>query len=111
MEVRLSSADLRFAKWEDHEPAIRRTKNFRDNREADRPSGASTIGLATSSEVVGIRTRDCQYDKQFRRQINLTDLLDVAIAVLPKDADALLMLVNHDLYEDDDDDFACGRGK
>lgn len=109
MEVRLLSDDLQFVRWD--EPTVKRSKKARNDGRADRASKVSMIGLATSAEVIGIRTRDCQYDKQFRRQINLTDLLDVAIAVVPKDAYALVMLVNHDLYEDDDDDFACGRGK
>ncbi|KAK5137723.1 hypothetical protein LTR08_007294 [Meristemomyces frigidus] len=47
--------------------------------------------------------------KRAQRQLNLKDLLDVAIGILPEDAYALLMLVDHDLYEDDDDDFCCGR--
>jgi archaemetzincin len=29
--------------------------------------------------------------------------------ILPSDAYALLMLVEHDIYEDEEDDFACGR--
>lgn len=39
----------------------------------------------------------------------LNDLLNAAIATLLEDAYALLMLVNHDLYEDEPDDFCCGR--
>jgi archaemetzincin len=46
---------------------------------------------------------------EYSHQLNLNDLLDAAIAILPDDAYALLMLVKHDIYEDDDDDFACGR--
>jgi archaemetzincin len=40
----------------------------------------------------------------------LTDILDALIENLPKDAYAILLLVDHDLYEEDDDDgFCCGR--
>jgi archaemetzincin len=46
---------------------------------------------------------------EYSHQLNLNDLLDAAIAMLPDDAYALLMLVKHDIYEEDDDDFACGR--
>ncbi|THX77329.1 hypothetical protein D6D04_06386 [Aureobasidium pullulans] len=42
-------------------------------------------------------------------QLNLNDLLDGAIAVLPDDALALILHMDFDLYEDDDDDFVCGR--
>lgn len=42
-------------------------------------------------------------------QLNLNDILDHAISILPADAYALLLLVNHDLYEDDEDDFCVGR--
>lgn len=66
------------------------------------------IGLQAGSLVTGIRTRPSR-DHLFTGQLNLTDLLDVAISILPREAYALLMLIDHDLYEDDDDDFCCGR--
>jgi len=66
------------------------------------------VGLTTSTECVRIRTRQSA-DKVFARQLNLDDLLDAAISMLPEDAYALLMLVNQDLYEDEDDVFVCGR--
>lgn len=66
------------------------------------------IGLTTPKECIGIRTRVCP-NKTFQQQLNLDDLLDVAISVLPDDAYALLMVVEHDLFEDEDDDFCCGR--
>ncbi|KAJ4424804.1 hypothetical protein N0V82_000523 [Gnomoniopsis sp. IMI 355080] len=48
-------------------------------------------------------------DGLFSHQLNLNDLLDCAIDILPDDAYALLILVDYDLYEDEDDDFCCGR--
>lgn len=45
----------------------------------------------------------------YRQQLSLNDMLDHAIAILPDDAYCLLLLVHHDLYEDEDDDFCCGR--
>ena len=66
------------------------------------------VGLTTSTESVRIRTRQSA-DRVFARQLNLDDLLDAAISMLPEDAYALLMLVNQDLYEDEDDVFVCGR--
>lgn len=66
------------------------------------------IGLQTPSEIIGIRVRPSR-DGVYSHQLNLNGLLDTVISVLPKDAYALVMLVHHDIYEDDDDDFACGR--
>ena len=66
------------------------------------------LKLPSSDECIGIRTRATPQGA-FSHQLNLNDLLDAAIEILPRDAYALLMLVNHDIYEDEDDDFACGR--
>ena len=66
------------------------------------------IGLATTTECIRVRVRP-SIDGTFPQQLNLNDLLDVAISCLPQDAYALLMLVDHDIFEDEDDDFACGR--
>ena len=38
-------------------------------------------------------------------QLNLNDLLDVAVSILPDDAYAFLLLVEYDLSEDEDDNF------
>ncbi|KAL5049208.1 hypothetical protein BDW71DRAFT_176337 [Aspergillus fruticulosus] len=71
----------------------------------------SYIALTTpKGEAIRIRTRPCPAsDKLYLRQLNLDDLLDVAISILPDDAYALCMLVQHDLFEDDEDIFVCGR--
>ncbi|KAJ4482520.1 hypothetical protein J3R30DRAFT_3700056 [Lentinula aciculospora] len=65
------------------------------------------IGLNIGTECVRIRTRVSK--DLFDRQLNLDDLLDAAISLLPDDAYALLLLVSHDIYENEEDDFACGR--
>jgi archaemetzincin len=67
----------------------------------------SAVGLSTGSEMVRIRCRASR--DVFGGQLDLNDLLDTAISILPKDAFALLMLVHHDIYEGKDDDFCCGR--
>jgi len=73
------------------------------------PKGAPTfVGLRSGTLCTRIRTRPCP-DGTFARQLNLSDILDAAIELLPEDAYAFLLLVDHDLYEDDDDDFCCGR--
>ncbi|KAF7298921.1 hypothetical protein MIND_00840100 [Mycena indigotica] len=67
------------------------------------------VGLRTKAgECVRIRTRAAK-DGVFARQLNLDDLLDTAISILPDDAFALLLLVPWDIYESPEDDFACGR--
>ncbi|PPQ72358.1 hypothetical protein CVT26_007316 [Gymnopilus dilepis] len=96
---------LSFANW-DSTPSTKRAKG-----KTTKPSKASIpsfIGLNTHTECVRIRTRP-SLDGKFAAQLNLDDLLDAAISILPEDAYALLLLVNQDLYEDDDDDFVCGR--
>ncbi|KAI0411257.1 hypothetical protein F5X98DRAFT_57742 [Xylaria grammica] len=66
------------------------------------------VGLARDDYCTRIRTRETP-DKKFKRQLNLNDLLDAAIAMLPDDAYSLALLMDFDMYEDDDDDFCCGR--
>ncbi|KAJ3771300.1 hypothetical protein FB446DRAFT_111717 [Lentinula raphanica] len=68
----------------------------------------SNIGLIVGTECVRIRARRGSGDL-FLRQLNLDDLLDAAISLVPNDAYALLLLVSHDIYEHEEDDFACGR--
>lgn len=66
------------------------------------------IGLQSGDGVTRVTTRPCP-DRTYPRQLSLNDILDAALEVLPGDAYALVTLTNHDLYEDDDDDFCCGR--
>ena len=90
---------LRFTRWDDADLSSFRAKA--------NPKEPKYIGLTTVTETVGIRTRASK-DGIFKCQLNLDDLLDTAISILPDDAYALLMLVGHDLFEDEDDDFCCG---
>ncbi|KAK2753940.1 hypothetical protein FQN54_007299 [Arachnomyces sp. PD_36] len=103
LPVKVLPSKLCFTSWDSATPSSR-TKS--------RPAAATTaprhIGLNTGTECVRIRTRVAA-DKVFPRQLNLDDLLDAAISMLPDDAYALVMLVDYDLYEDDDDIFVCGR--
>lgn len=68
------------------------------------------IGLSSPSTgaTTRIRVRSGP-DKAFPAQLNLDDIIDTAISILPDDAYALLLLVDHDIYESEDDDFCCGR--
>ncbi|KAF2430256.1 hypothetical protein EJ08DRAFT_589402 [Tothia fuscella] len=66
------------------------------------------IALKRKNTTTAIRTRACP-DGLSQRQLNLNDILDACIDNLPKDAYSLLLLVEQDMYEDDDDDFCYGR--
>ncbi|RDL39625.1 Uncharacterized protein BP5553_03965 [Venustampulla echinocandica] len=84
---------------------------FTDDVDDDIPDPRRrTIWMKTQAEsgCVGIRTRATPKG-DFTHQLNLNDLLDAAIDILPDDAYALLLLVEHDIYEDEEDEFACGR--
>lgn len=91
----LPSHFLRFSEWDESAKSKAKGK-------------ARFVGLKTALESIRIRARP-SLDGVFQGQLNLDDLLDVAISILPEDAYSLLMLVDHDLFEDDDDDFCCGR--
>ncbi len=97
MTVKQLPFDLTFANWDDE-----------DRTSKTKSTSSRFIALNAPNDSVRIGTRTCP-DDMFPNQLCLNDLLDVAISVLPKDAYALLMLVDHDLYEDEDDDFCCGR--
>ncbi|KAF8967028.1 hypothetical protein BDZ97DRAFT_1656732 [Flammula alnicola] len=94
---------LKFTSWDSAAPASSKKSKPKVQKSAPR-----YVGLNTSSECVRIRTRACN-DGLFVRQLNLDDLLDAAISILPEDAYALLLLVDHDLFESADDEFVCGR--
>lgn len=96
LPVKILNTPLAFCNWET------------SLRGLAKPSAPKYVGLKTNSELIGIRTRHCK-DKIFPRQLNLEDLLDAAISILPPDAYALLMLTEQDLYEHDEDLFCCGR--
>lgn len=88
---------LRFVAWEE------KAKKFR------RVLQQQHVGLATADgNTTRIRARPSQ-DGIFDGQLNLEDILDAAIAMLPRDAYAIVLLMDHDLYEDEKDDFCCGR--
>ncbi|RYO91936.1 hypothetical protein DL764_008218 [Monosporascus ibericus] len=86
---------LRFVPWEE--------------TRMKKPNIHSTyVGLATRDSCTRIRVRSPP-DGVFKGQLNLGDILDAAIEMLPGDAYSLLLLLDHDMYEDEDDDFCCGR--
>ncbi|KAI1864407.1 uncharacterized protein JN550_008964 [Neoarthrinium moseri] len=70
--------------------------------------GQKYVGLATSNNCTRIRMRPSP-DGLYTGQLNQEDILDAAIEMLPDEAYSIIILVDHDLYEDEDDDFCCGR--
>lgn len=106
LPVKLLDAGLKFTTWDAEKP--KRSKAPKGSRKTAKEKLPINIGLSNRAECVRIRTRLVS-DGPFEGQLRLDDLLDVAISTLPEDAYALLMLVDHDIYEDDDDDFCCGR--
>ncbi|KAG6995714.1 hypothetical protein G7Y79_00042g078190 [Physcia stellaris] len=97
MKVSTLSPGFSFSSWNDSGKSKARSRAVPD-----------LIGLQRLDEVVGIRARPCP-DNTFKAQLNLNDILDAAISALPDNAYALLLIVHHDLFEDEDDDFCCGR--
>jgi archaemetzincin len=99
MPVKELPGNFNFVEWD---------ANPKSNRKSKRnPSG--TIALERDGFATRIRSRPMNEDKCYTRQLNLEDLLDALIENLPDDAYALLLVVEQDLYENDDDDFCCGR--
>ncbi|KAL8937244.1 MAG: hypothetical protein Q9216_004521 [Gyalolechia sp. 2 TL-2023] len=107
LPVRLLQSPLTFAAWDAGSPGLKPPSTSRKPKRKPK-STPSFIALRTSTELVHIRTRSLP-GSPFSSQLNLDDLLDVAISILPSDAYALLLLVSHDLYESEDDVFVCGR--
>ena len=91
----LPTGSLSFTTWDDNASSARRNR------------ASQFIGLKNSTECVRIRTR-VSPDGLFGHQLNLDDLLDTALASLPTDAYALILVVEHDLFESADE-FVCGR--
>ncbi|KAK3389848.1 hypothetical protein B0H63DRAFT_464425 [Podospora didyma] len=90
LEVKELPNALSFVKWE-----------------KDSSTNPSYVGLHDGKAVTRVRTRACP-DQSFSHQLNLNDILDVAIESLLTDAYAIVFLINHDLYDADEDDFCCG---
>lgn len=105
LDVRELPQRLEFMRW----TAERKVKSSFKNI----PS-PEHVGLCSVEEgsMTRIRVRDLEESdtrSSYVHQLNLNDMLDHAISILPEDAYCLVLLVGHDLYEDEDDDFVCGR--
>ncbi|KAF4978268.1 hypothetical protein FZEAL_5325 [Fusarium zealandicum] len=101
LEVKLLRNTSRFTTW-------------RNSSINPRPSSDST---SQSRGRVGFVIGGKAHPVQFRTspdgvavgQLNLNDMLDALLTVVPIDAFAIILLTHHDLYEDEEDDFCAGR--
>lgn len=100
MTVKKLPLELAYAAWDSDSK-----KGPGSKAKAQAPA---PIALNTANESIRISTR-LSPDGLFGGQLGLNDLIEVGIAILPSDAYALLMLIDHDMFEDEDDDFCCGR--
>ncbi|CAO2653156.1 Nn.00g025670.m01.CDS01 [Neocucurbitaria sp. VM-36] len=96
MDVKILPARLLWMTWGQHRQPRRRVNL------------PKYIGLAHNNQCTRIRVRSPP-DGVFSAQLNLDDIIDAAIEMLPHDAYALCLLIDHDMYESENDDFCCGR--
>ncbi|KAK4188876.1 hypothetical protein QBC35DRAFT_495014 [Podospora australis] len=97
LEVKQAPFTLTYGKWD----------------EASAPGNTRHKGSAVQLQIddrvaFRIRARPAP-DNLYRGQLNLSDILDVSLEALPKDAYALILLIDQDMYEDEEDNFCCGR--
>jgi archaemetzincin len=108
VDVQVSPIKLSWGLWDDARAKTKKGKSKPSNRYI------SLLSSSSPGSATRIRTRPSP-DTLFTRQLNLNDILDVLIDLIenppPNLADAytLLLIVNHDIYEGEDDDFCCGR--
>lgn len=122
VEVKVLPERLRFVRWDDaggqQEKASQSKKaaTAKSKRGKSKSRNAATPDVPEiallhppTSTLTHIRTRPRPSSAPFPYQLNLDDLLDAAIAFLPGDAYALVLLTAHDMYESEDDEFCAGR--
>lgn len=105
LPTKLSPQQLRFVPWGEKP----KTSKKKQPQPKQQPEQQQYIGLSTPTNLTTrIRARPSP-DNVFSGQLNLEDILDFVISTLPRDAYAVVLLTHHDLYEDEADDFCCGR--
>ena len=96
MDIQVLPTPLSWTAWGKHRQPSRRVNL------------PKFVGLAYDGQCTRVRVRSPP-DGTFAAQLNLDDIIDAAIAMLPDDAYAMCLLIDHDMYESEDDDFCCGR--
>jgi archaemetzincin len=100
LNVKPLPIDLRWTSWE---------QSGTKKRTVQTVNGVPKfVALSYGDRATRVRARPVP-DGAFGAQLNLDDILDAAIAMLPHDAYAMVLLVDHDIYESADDDFCAGR--
>ncbi|KIW20232.1 hypothetical protein PV08_00807 [Exophiala spinifera] len=116
LEVQILPQRLTFTSWEDTTTSTAALRG-RGRGAVQATPRLQYVGLSTDSEVVRIRARPTPPVGSasppelfpYPYQLDLNDLTDFSMSILPSDAYALLLMTTHDLYESDADDFCCGR--
>ena len=99
---------LRWTSWSTPSTSkSKRAPSRASSRNTSSTNLPSFVGLALGTKCTRIRVRPSK-DGIFPAQLNLNDISDHLISILPSDAYSVVLLVDHDLYEGDDDDFCCG---
>ena len=118
LEVRLLPMALRYTSWEDSpKPKPRPEARSKATTKHNLDEEIKYIALCTDTEGIRVRVRRAPPVHSasppsafpYPYQLNLDDLTDTAMSILPADGYALLLTAIHDMYESDDDDFCCGR--
>lgn len=101
-----------FVPWEADEPRRKKARGGTGRGKAkaapEQEATTTHVGLRFRDGCTRVRTRACP-DGVFSRQLCLSDMLDAVLDMVPQEAYAVLLLADHDTYEDEDDDFCCGR--
>jgi archaemetzincin len=75
----------------------------------DKPSlSPQHVGLAVGDNCIRVGSRP-SFDDIARRQLNLNDILDLVLEIVPADAYAVTLMLDHDIYEEEEDGYCGGR--
>lgn len=99
LEVKAYNPDLCYQPWQETLPSQDANTANMSGIALQQPSSPTCTRIRVRPSPDGI----------FPYQLNLTDILYVTIGIVPSDAYAIILIVDQDLYEDEEDDFCCGR--
>ncbi|KAL6898592.1 hypothetical protein GGI43DRAFT_408117 [Trichoderma evansii] len=98
MDVKIFEQPFHWQKWDSYDGTVLKNSNTEKQ-----------IGLKSpSEELFGIRCR-ASPDGVSPMQVNSNDMLDALAENIPSDAHSIMILLDQDMYEDDEDIFCAGR--
>ncbi|KAJ3056221.1 hypothetical protein HK097_007704 [Rhizophlyctis rosea] len=98
LPVKLLGPPLSFTSWEQRKKPAKPSHTRVD------------IAILTPpSTLTKINHRSRPNSFLFTNQLSMSDLIDALMTSIPSDAHSITMLTQHDMYEDEDDEFICGR--